>query len=487
MQPTITLMHKRRAVEGVNEPEGPDSKPLRILLIEDDPDVLALIRQLLTESGFAVEAAASGEQGLTLFDPQTIDLIILDAMLPGLSGWEVCQQLKSQPLRPYVPILLLTARAGLQDRVGGLEAGADDYLTKPFDIDELLAHVRALLRIRAAEVRLWQYTRELEVLNAVASAVNSSLELKETLSLALARVAAAADAVAGGIWLAEEEGAVFRLAAEVGLTPEQSAEAMQLPRSHPVVSRVLAEGEPTLLRPAGGASLDGLLPATAALVLLPLASKGIPVGLLGLGSERPDAFPPEIRRLLSTLGITIAVAADNARLYAQARHVADTDPVTGLYNHRYMQDAVENELSRAARSNRPFVIMMIDVDRFKRYNDTYGHPAGDHLLHETARLLTGACRRTDSVGRYGGDEFIILLPETNGEQAGILAERIQVAYGALAADRDHSQVGVSLSIGIAVFPVAGQSRQELIHAADAAMYRSKHRGGGRVAIASPSL
>ncbi|HEX2171318.1 MAG TPA: diguanylate cyclase [Dehalococcoidia bacterium] len=469
----------------MNGTDWPGSEPPHILLIEDDPDVLALIEQLLVESGYSVAAVESGERGLALFDPRTVDLILLDAMLPGLNGWEVCQRIKSQPVHPYVPILMLTARAALQDRVRGLEAGADDYLTKPFDIDELLAHVRAMLRIRSAEVRIWQRSQDLEALNAIAGAVNASLDLTEILTLALTRVVTTAGAAVGGIWLAEADGTVFQLAVQTGLSVEQAAHLVQVQRAHPVVSRALAEGAPIRLPAAEDTALLGqALPPTGTSLYLPLASKGLAVGLLALGSQHAEAFAPALLRLLSTLSVTIAVAVDNARLYAQTRLVADTDPLTGLYNHRYMQDVIENELARADRSHRPFAIMMIDLDRFKSYNDTYGHPAGDRLLHDMAGMLATICRRTDTVGRYGGDEFIILLPETNAAQAQVLGNRIHAAYRALAADRDYDSVGISLSIGIAMYPADGQVRQQLINAADAAMYRAKHQGGGRIAVAS---
>jgi two-component system cell cycle response regulator len=452
-----------------------------ILLIEDDPDVLGLVQQLLVESGFHVVAADTGERGLKFFDPLQIDLVILDAMLPGLSGWEVCQRLKSQPVRPYVPIMMLTARAALHDRVRGLEAGADDYLTKPFDIDEFLAHVRAMLRIRSAEYRLWEHAQDLELLNAVATSVNGSLNVSETASLALTRLASATSASIGGIWLADDGGSAFRLVASVGLLTPATRDIIHLQRPHVIASRVLAEEEPLRLVAERDASLFGPhLPPDGAVVYLPLASKGTPIGMLALGSERPDAFPPAMLRLLATLSVTIAVAFDNARLYAQTRQVADTDGVTGIYNHRYMQEVIESEISRSMRSGQSFAILMIDLDRFKSYNDSFGHPAGDLLLHDLSRMLTGACRRTDSVGRYGGDEFIIMLPETSRQQAEVLAERIQSAYADLATDRDYDHVGVSLSIGIAIYPEDGHSRKELITAADRAMYRAKNQGGGQV-------
>ncbi|MCC6626966.1 MAG: diguanylate cyclase [Chloroflexi bacterium] len=456
----------------------------RILLVEDDHDVAELVRQLLAEEGYAVERVATAEEAEALFDAQRLDLIIADTMLPGISGWELCRRLRGQPARPYVPILLLTARSALQDRVRGLEAGADDYLTKPFDIDELLAHVRAMLRIRRVEWRLWRHARELEALNAVATTVNSSLDLRQILSHAVTQVTETAEARVGAVWLTDVESGVLNLVAQVGLTDEEAASLARIRRLRTLARRLRRADEPVLL--AAGEDDDLLGRAVARLgatLYLPLTSKDLPLGLIALGSDRADAFGPDMVRLLGTLALTVAVAADNARLYAQTRQIADTDPVTGLFNHRYMQDAIEQEIHRSSRSRRPFAVMMMDLDNFKVFNDTYGHPAGDQLLRDWGKTLTAVCRKTDSVGRYGGDEFIVLLPETNAEQAGALADRVSRAASELT-QRRGGAVQVSFSIGIAVYPYDSAVRQELIKAADRALYEAKHQGGGRARVAA---
>lgn len=472
--------------------EPPASAAEQILLIEDDQDVAALIRQLLLEEGYQVVLAASAEDGEARFDPRQVDLVIVDAMLPGMSGWDFCKLIRGKQARPYVPILMLTARAALHDRVRGLEAGADDYLTKPFDIDELLAHVRAMLRIRRVELRLWRRALELEALNAVAATVNSSLDLNQVLSRAIHRVTETAGARIGAIWLADEEEDALRLVAQVGLTPDQASALERIGRSRTRAPRVGHADEPLRLTAADEHDLVGqVVDGLTATLYLPLTSKETTLGMMALGGDQPDAFPPEMARLLTMLAFTIAMAADNARLYEQTRQIADTDSVTGLFNHRYMQDAIEAEIHRSSRSRRPFVIMMIDLNNFKAVNDTLGHPAGDHLLKHAGKVLAAACRKTDSVGRYGGDEFIILLPETNTEQAGTLAERIQQAATELSATLPPGAPEISLSIGIAVYPYDSGVRQELIKAADRAMYEAKYeakgQGGSRARIASGAV
>jgi diguanylate cyclase (GGDEF)-like protein len=480
-----------------SSPDPLETGPNTILLVEDDPDVSTLIQQLLAEDGYRVLVAASGEEGRQQFDPLVVDLVVLDTMLPGMSGWELCREIKRDQPRPFVPVLMLTARSGLQDRVRGLDAGADDYLTKPFDIDELLAHVRAMLRIRRAEVKLWRHAQELEVLNAVATAVNSSLDLTEILSLAIVRMTETARASVGAIWLNDAGDASYRLVAQTGLTAEQ-VQALQHDRPIGGTLDNLSPGTPgshnghtaagswELAAGNGGDPLRPILPRLTSVISLPLTSKAATLGLLALGSERADAFDPALVKLLHTLAATVAVAADNARLYSQTRRIADTDPVTGLFNHRYMQDAIESEIYRSQRTRRPFAIMMMDLDNFKAYNDTFFHQAGDQLLRETATMLTAICRKIDSVGRYGGDEFIILLPETNAEQAKVLAGRIQTTFETLPGRRQTNQVAVGLSVGVAIYPFDSAVRQQLINAADTALYQAKRGGKSRTIVARGS-
>jgi diguanylate cyclase (GGDEF)-like protein len=210
------------------------------------------------------------------------------------------------------------------------------------------------------------------------------------------------------------------------------------------------------------------------LVMLPLVAKGQSIGLVELISRGTAAIDAERLSLARTMANEAAMALENARLYEEARALADRDPLTGFYNHRYLHERFGEEVVRAQRSRRPLSVLMLDLDDFKLVNDTLGHLYGDRVLAWTAELIRSTLRASDIAARYGGDEFAILLPDTDLDAAGHAAERIRVAFAAGAfEDGEHGAVPVSVAVGAATFPEDGRSATELIAAADARLYAEK--------------
>ena len=226
---------------------------------------------------------------------------------------------------------------------------------------------------------------------------------------------------------------------------------------------------------ADPSEVELLLPeGNRVLIMLPLVAKGESIGLVELISKSAVVVDPERLELARTMANEAAMALENARMYEVARDLADRDPLTGFYNHRYLHERFGEEVVRAQRTRQPLSVLMLDLDDFKLVNDTFGHLFGDQVLHWTADVIRATLRASDVPARYGGDEFAILLPDTDADAALRTAARIRESFASAAFDGgSRSPVAVSLAIGAATFPADGRSATELIAAADAGLYREK--------------
>jgi len=229
-----------------------------------------------------------------------------------------------------------------------------------------------------------------------------------------------------------------------------------------------------------------------ATMLLPLSTAGRVTGLVEFICEDGGRrFHEGETSLLRTMANQVAASLENARLVRRLRDAAETDLVTSVYSHRHLQDRIRQETARASRSRSPLSVLMVDLDDFKRINDEHGHQAGDRVLRSIAGSLRAAVRTSDVVARYGGDEFVVLMPDTAGEEAAQVAARAEAAV----ADLEHpmadgTSVIVTCSVGLALHPRDGRSGKELLRAADAQMYghkRSRTRGGRGAHRASISV
>jgi diguanylate cyclase (GGDEF)-like protein len=223
------------------------------------------------------------------------------------------------------------------------------------------------------------------------------------------------------------------------------------------------------------------------LLMLPLVAKDQSIGLVELFATTPVQLTDQRLQLARTMANEAAMALENARLYEDARNRADHDPLTGFYNHRFVHERLGEEVIRAQRNRRPLSMLMLDLDDFKLVNDTFGHLFGDRVLTWTAELIRSTLRGSDIPARYGGDEFAIILPETDHDEAARAAERILEAFRSRAfVGEQRGPVPISASIGVATYPQHGRTPTELIAAADKALYTVKRDGGHDAAVAAES-
>jgi diguanylate cyclase (GGDEF)-like protein/putative nucleotidyltransferase with HDIG domain len=217
---------------------------------------------------------------------------------------------------------------------------------------------------------------------------------------------------------------------------------------------------------------------------LPLVAKGKVIGGFVVASQQPNAYSQRHIKLLEQLASQIAMPLENTQLYVQAEKKARVDELTGLFNRRSLDEMIDSEISRHSRYGGVFSLAILDLDSFKGYNDTYGHISGDKLLRQVGQIIKGAIRNADHAFRYGGDEFAILLPQTNIDAALQVIERVRkkIAKGV-----ESDKVNVTASIGLASWPDDGISHTDIIAAADVTLYRAKRDGGNRSYCASGSL
>jgi diguanylate cyclase (GGDEF)-like protein/putative nucleotidyltransferase with HDIG domain len=254
----------------------------------------------------------------------------------------------------------------------------------------------------------------------------------------------------------------------------------RIPLGEGLIGQVARTGQMAFVREVSASSPGTVLAGSVSAIALPVSYTEQLLGVLYLESTEPRDFPASEILLLRTLADLFAGALHNAMTFRKAQEQAITDGLTGVKTHRFLMEALSSEWKRSTRANRPFSLVLMDLDCFKFVNDFHGHLEGNVVLQRVGHILEQNCRRSDVVARYGGDEFVILMPETSVEQARQLADKLR---GWVASDPLLREKNVTASFGIAGFPVHGSSPQELIQVADSSMYVSKHQGGNSVSVA----
>jgi two-component system cell cycle response regulator len=447
----------------------------RILVVDDVPASVRLLEARLLAEYFEVITAASGAEAIETCENGKIDVVLLDVIMPDMDGFEVCQRLKSDPATSHIPVVMVTALDHVSDRIRGLEAGADDFLTKPVNDLQLMTRVRSLVRLK-------MLTDELRLRAATTRSIGIEelLARREQPGEAKPQVLLIDAQPQSGKHVADVISPMARL--DVATDPHvgffQAAEGSY---ECIIVSTEFSDFDPLRL-----CSQLRSLDRTRFVPIILLAGEGeedrVVRGLeLGINDflVRP-ADPQELTARLRTQ-VRRKRYNDHLRLsVTQTIEMAVTDPLTGLHNRRYLDSHLQTLFDRAVARRRPLSLMITDIDRFKLINDAHGHDGGDEVLREFARRLRKNVRGMDLACRFGGEEFVVVMPDTEGEIAERVAERVRAEIAnALFAVGDQA-VSVTVSVGVSSLKAGTDAVQELLKRADVALYDAKKSGRNKV-------
>ncbi|WP_343895157.1 PleD family two-component system response regulator [Craurococcus roseus] len=442
----------------------------RVLVVDDIPVNRRLLEAKLAAEFFEVTMAASGAEALAVAAQWSPDVILLDVMMPEMDGFETCRALKANPGTAHIPVVMVTALIDRSERVRGLEAGADDFLSKPVDDVTLFARLRALLRVKQVQ-DAWRLRAEIARQLGVEPPVTPEAAVAGSAVLVLADDAEAAEV--GSCLVAD--GAVPALVSR----PEEAEAALTTGRFDLAILCLPATGMEHL-RFASRMKAQHATRDLPVLLVADPAQRDLVLRGFEIGASDYVLRPVDGNELRARARNQIRRRRYEERLRTdldRSLELAVSDPLTGLRNRRFVQHHLE-----AALRAGDVAVMMIDVDRFKAINDGHGHAGGDKVLQEVAERLRSQLRAADVVARFGGEEFLVVLADAPPEEAVAIAERLRAALERTPIPTGQGEVSVTVSVGLAITPT-GVSASEAIAAADVALYRAKSLGRNRVEVA----
>jgi two-component system, cell cycle response regulator len=448
----------------------------RVLVVDDIMSNVKLLEAKLTAEYFDVITAFNGLECLARMAESVPDIVLLDVMMPGMDGFEVCRRIKSDPRIAHVPVVMVTALDQPSDRVAGLEAGADDFLTKPVDDAALFARVRSLVRLKLMtdELRMRESTgQSMGLMDPAENLLDAN---------PVGRILVIEDRLETVAWFSS------------ALTPQH--EVTSVDTFEEALVRVRG-GDPDLVVVSlGMRGFDGLrlcsqlrsLPEGRNVPILVVVSDGDRRKLtqaLEMGVNDYLTRPVDRNELVARVRTQLRKKryADRLRHNVQlSLEMAITDQLTGLHNRRYMSRHLDNLIASAKKNGKPLAFVIMDIDYFKSVNDSHGHDIGDEVLKEFANRIAANVRGIDLACRYGGEEFVVVMPDTDVDFAYSVSERLRhsIETTPFRISRSPNSLNLTISIGIAALEGNGDNAEALLHRADQALYSAKKTGRNRV-------
>ena len=450
----------------------------RILVVDDVPANVRLLETRLLAEYFDVLTASNGVEALAICEKERVDVVLLDIMMPGMDGFEVCRRLKADPRTEHIPVVMVTALDQPADRVRGLEVGADDFLTKPVNDLQLMTRVKSLVRLK-------MLTDELRL----RAATTRDIGIEELLN---SRIHADAEEAPRVLLIDQRRASSEKLAAAL----ESSARLTRVEDPQQGFFDAVNGSFDAVLISTGLEGFDPLRTCsqlrsidrtrfTPIIMIADADEDQLIMRGLELGINDYVTRPVDVQELKARLRTQVRRKRYNEGLrasVAETIEMAVTDPLTGLYNRRYLDSHLQTLFDRARSRGRPLSIMITDLDHFKSINDSWGHEAGDAVLREFSGRVRRNVRGIDLACRYGGEEFVIVMPDTEGGIAHNVAERLrrEIEGEVFQIGGDRDAIHVTVSIGVAAMAPGSDSVADLLKRADTALYEAKNTGRNKV-------
>lgn len=456
----------------------------RVLIVDDVATNIRLLEARLMAEYFQVLSASNGKDALAICQADRCDVVLLDVMMPEMDGFEVCRRLKSDPATMHIPVVMVTALDSDEDRLRGLEAGADDFLTKPVNDFALVTRVKSLSRLKMTTDDL-----RLRAQNGDELAIDNFTSLDKLQNAAVSgKIVIVDDRLDHNSDFVAHLSKIY----EIDLLTQPHDALIQIANNQYDLALVSLglDGQDSLRMCSHLRTIENTrnLPIIG---ISDVVQEDIVSRALDIGVNDYVRRPIDLSELSARVKTQLLRKRYNDCLrnsVQQTIEMAVKDALTGMHNRRYFESQFQTQFEKAKASGTALSVVMCDIDHFKGVNDTHGHDVGDVVIRECARRITDSVRKTDIACRFGGEEFVILMPGTTDVMASHVCERVRETIclePASGNQMNGTDVTVTMSFGVSTLELDNNeddTPEKLLKRADLALYSAKRDGRNRVAL-----